>query len=73
MDGKKFLLAAIAYIVVTFVIAASWHLVLFKDLYDPRDFYSQRTDHPVGYYFYIHAGSGARLPLPALLQRHRPG
>lgn len=34
MNTKKFGFAVIAYIVVTFIIAAGWHLVLFKDVYD---------------------------------------
>jgi hypothetical protein len=34
MDAKKFVLAVIAYIIVTFAVAASWHLMFFKDLYD---------------------------------------
>ena len=34
MDTKKYFLAALAYIVCTFLIAAPWHLVVFKPLYD---------------------------------------
>lgn len=34
MNKKKFVLATIGYIIVTFVIAAGWHLVLFKVVYD---------------------------------------
>ncbi len=34
MSLKSYLLAAIAYVIVTFAIAASWHLVFFKELYD---------------------------------------
>lgn len=34
MNTQKFALAVIGYVVVTFVIAAGWHLVLFKGLYD---------------------------------------
>jgi hypothetical protein len=34
MDAKKFVLAVIAYIIVTVAVAASWHLMFFKDLYD---------------------------------------
>lgn len=33
MNSKKFLLAVGVYIVVTFAIAAGWHLLLFKDMY----------------------------------------
>jgi len=33
MNTKKFLFAAVGYIIVTFIIAAGWHLVLFKSVY----------------------------------------
>lgn len=33
MNARRYGLMVIAYIVLTFVIAASWHLVLFKDVY----------------------------------------
>ena len=42
MNTKKFLLAAIGYIVVTFVIAAGWHLALFKDLYDQLGIFTRK-------------------------------
>ena len=42
MNVKKFVLAAIAYVVVTFVIAAGWHLVLFKDLYDQLGIFTRK-------------------------------
>jgi hypothetical protein len=34
MDMKKYGLAVLAYVACTFLIAAPWHLVLFKSLYD---------------------------------------
>jgi hypothetical protein len=42
MDGRKFILAAVAYVIVTFAIAASWHLVFFKDLYDQLGIFSRK-------------------------------
>jgi len=42
MDAKKFALAAIAYIVVTFAVAASWHLLFFKDLYDQLAIFTRK-------------------------------
>lgn len=42
MDAKKFGFAVIAYVIVTFVIAAGWHLVLFKDLYDQLGIFSRK-------------------------------
>ena len=42
MDRRKFFLAVIAYIVVTFAVAASWHLVFFKDLYDQLGIFTRK-------------------------------
>jgi len=42
VDAKKFVLAVIAYIVVTFVVAASWHLLFFKDLYDQLAIFTRK-------------------------------
>ncbi len=42
MITRKFLLATLGYIVVTFIIAAAWHLVLFKDLYDQLGIFSRK-------------------------------
>ena len=42
MDAKKFVFAAIAYIIVTFAVAASWHLVFFKDLYDQLAIFTRK-------------------------------
>ena len=42
MDAKKFVLAVIAYIIVTFAVAASWHLFFFKDLYDQLAIFSRK-------------------------------
>jgi len=42
MDARKFALAAVAYIVVTFAVAASWHLLFFKDLYDQLAIFTRK-------------------------------
>ena len=42
MDKKKFTYAAIAYIVLTFAIAASWHLVIFKDICDQLGIFTRK-------------------------------
>lgn len=42
MGARKFTLAVIAYVVVTFVIAAGWHLILFKDLYDQLGIFTRK-------------------------------
>ncbi len=42
MSLKTYLLAAIAYIILTFAVAASWHLVFFKDLYDGLGIFTRK-------------------------------
>jgi len=42
MNAKKFVLAAVAYIIVTFAVAASWHLLFFKDLYDQLAIFTRK-------------------------------
>lgn len=42
MDVKKFWFAVIAYVLITFIIAATWHLVLFKDLYDQLGIFTRK-------------------------------
>jgi hypothetical protein len=42
MNAKKFVLAVSAYVVVTFAVAASWHLVFFKDLYDQLAIFTRK-------------------------------
>ena len=42
MNVKKFLAAVLGYIVVTFVIAAGWHLVLFREVYDELGIFTRR-------------------------------
>lgn len=42
MTTGRFILAAIAYVVVTFAMAASWHLVFFKDLYDQLAIFTRK-------------------------------
>jgi len=32
-DRRRFILAFFAYLIITFVVATAWHLVVFKDLY----------------------------------------
>lgn len=42
MNLRKFLTAALGYIVVTFVFAAGWHLILFKELYDQLGIFTRK-------------------------------
>jgi hypothetical protein len=42
MKAKTFVLAVMGYVVVTFVIAAGWHLVLFKGLYDQLGIFTRK-------------------------------
>lgn len=42
MDLKKYGLAVLAYVVCTFLIAALWHLVLFKPVYDELAIFTRK-------------------------------
>jgi hypothetical protein len=42
MNMPKYFLAALAYIVCTFLIAAPWHLALFKPLYDELAIFTRK-------------------------------
>lgn len=42
MNAKKFGFAVITYVIVTFIIAAGWHLVLFKDVYDQFGIFTRK-------------------------------
>jgi len=42
VDKKPYWLAVLAYVVCTFLIAAPWHLVIFKPLYDELAIFSRR-------------------------------
>lgn len=42
MDMKKYFLAVLGYVVCTFLIAAPWHLVLFKPLYDELAIFTRK-------------------------------
>lgn len=42
MRMGRFVRAALAYIIVTFALAASWHLVLFKGVYDHLGIFNRR-------------------------------
>lgn len=42
MNTKKFIWAAATYAVLTFVIAATWHLVLFKGVYDQLGIFTRK-------------------------------
>lgn len=42
METRKIFFAAVAYVLITFVIAASWHLLLFKELYDQLGIFTRK-------------------------------
>lgn len=42
MDIKKFTMLAVAYVVLTFIIAVGWHLLLFKDVYDQLGIFTRK-------------------------------
>ena len=42
MRNNRFYLATLAYIVVTFIIAASWHLATFKEVYEQLAIFTRK-------------------------------
>ncbi len=42
METRKYWLAALAYVFCTFLIAAPWHLVIFKSLYDELAIFTRK-------------------------------
>lgn len=42
MNIKKFTMMAVTYVVLTFIIAAGWHLFLFKDMYDQLGIFTRK-------------------------------
>ena len=56
MNTKKYLLATLAFIIVGFVIAFVWHLVLFKSVYDSLKIYSIEPIIVLGFISFILEG-----------------
>ncbi|TAJ75362.1 DUF1761 domain-containing protein [bacterium] len=42
MKHKKFISVWIGYLIITFIVAAGWHLVLFKGLYDELGIFTRK-------------------------------
>jgi hypothetical protein len=74
MTARKFVLAATAYVIVTFVIAASWHLVFFKDLYDELAIFSRKDPLiPLGIVSILTQALVLAYLYPALYKGGSPG
>ena len=56
MNLRKYLLATLAFIIVGFIIAFFWHLVLFKGVYDSLKIYSIEPIIPLGFTSFILEG-----------------
>jgi hypothetical protein len=55
---KNFILPFLAYVVLTFVIAATWHLVLFRDIYDQLGIFTRKEPIiPLGFMSMIMQGA----------------
>jgi hypothetical protein len=55
---KKFILPFLAYVVLTFIIAATWHLVLFKEVYDQLGIFTRKEPIiPLGFASMIMQGA----------------
>ena len=56
MNTKKYLFATLAFIIVGFIIAFVWHLVIFKSVYDSLKIYSIQPIIPLGFTSFILEG-----------------
>ena len=56
MNTKKYLFATLAFIIVGFIIAFVWHLVIFKAVYDSLKIYSIEPIIPLGFISFILEG-----------------
>ena len=56
MDTKKYLFATLAFIIVGFIIAFVWHLVVFKSIYDSLKIYSIEPIIALGFISFILEG-----------------
>ena len=56
MNTKKYLLATLAFIIVGFIIAFVWHLVVFKSVYDSLKIYSIEPIIALGFISFILEG-----------------
>ena len=56
MTMKKYLLATLAFVIVGFIIAFVWHLVIFKDVYNSLKIYSIEPIIPLGFTSFILEG-----------------
>ena len=56
MNTKKYLLATLAFVIVGFIIAFVWHLVIFKSVYDSLKIYSIEPIIPLGFTSFILEG-----------------
>ena len=56
MNTKKYLFATLAFIIVGFVIAFVWHLIVFKSVYDSLEIYSIEPIITLGFISFILEG-----------------
>ena len=56
MNTKKYLFATLAFIVVGFILAFVWHLVVFKSVYDSLNIYSIEPIIALGFISFILEG-----------------
>ena len=66
---KKMILATLAYAIVTMLIAAPWHFILFKDLYHSFGIYNRVPHHSSWLSLYDHSRRCDGLHLSEILQR----
>ena len=56
MNTKKYLFATLAFVIIGFIIAFLWHLVIFKDVYNSLKIYSIEPIVPLGFISFILEG-----------------
>ena len=73
MKTRSFLAFTAAYVVLTFVIAAGWHLTLFKDVYDTLGIFTRKEPIiPLGLASMIMQGALVAYLFPRLIDAGRP-
>ena len=56
MNMKKYIFATLAFIIVGFIVAFFWHLVIFKSIYDSLKIYTIEPIIPLGFTSFILEG-----------------
>ncbi len=73
IDSRKYAWATLAYVIVTFAIAATWHFVLFADLYAKLAIFTRKEPIvPLGLSSMLVQGLVMAYTYPKVSQRRKP-